>query len=168
MDWDCPAAIDFEKFRECLTRTVEQGLVVKELGKNRPDFENFQALDSIGDLVQEIKSLSQGREILLLDGFMLYWDAQLEEMFDLKLFLHAPKHTLLTRRISRPIYVTEQGTWSDPPNYFDDVVWPNYLQYNQRVFNDDKENYVMIDTLKHSQEEMIQVALETIRNALKN
>lgn len=23
------------------------------------------------------------------------------------------------------------GYWEDPPGYFDDIVWPNYLMYNE-------------------------------------
>ena len=27
----------------------------------------------------------------------------------------------------------ETGYWKDPPGYFDEIVWPQYVQYNQRA-----------------------------------
>jgi nicotinamide/nicotinate riboside kinase len=29
--------------------------------------------------------------------------------------------------------MNETGYWKDPPGYFDEIVWPQYVQFNQRA-----------------------------------
>ncbi|KAJ2787423.1 ribosylnicotinamide kinase [Coemansia interrupta] len=36
----------------------------------------------------------------------------------------------LSRREAREGYATKDGVWTDPPGYFDSIVWPNFTKYN--------------------------------------
>ena len=168
MDWDCPDAIDFDGFKAFLL-DISRGHVESKLGANRPTIDANQIDDDFRTrmeaLVHKIKRNLGGKKLILIDGYMLYLSEEIERLFDLKLFLHAPRAELENRRMKRPKYLTEQGTWSDPPEYFDLVVWPNYLKYNQRVFSN-QNSYEMIDTLKSSVQDVIVLALQKILDLL--
>ncbi|CAB4374212.1 unnamed protein product [Rhizophagus irregularis] len=73
--------------------------------------------------------------ILLVDGFLLYVDQDVINELDTKLFVNASYDTLKTRRENRSVYVTIEGFWVDPPNYFDDIVWPNYAKANKHILD---------------------------------
>ena len=38
------------------------------------------------------------------------------------------------RREARNGYVTLEGFWEDPPDYFDKIVWPNYVEEHHCLF----------------------------------
>jgi len=81
--------------------------------------------------------------LILVDGFMLYHrdgdeaeqtSPTLASLLDLKLLLRAPYAVAKGRRESRNGYHTADGFWTDPPGYFDGIVWPNYVQYHRHLF----------------------------------
>jgi len=36
----------------------------------------------------------------------------------------------VNKRRSKRGYVTTEGYWTDPPEYFDTIVWPYFVKYN--------------------------------------
>ena len=30
------------------------------------------------------------------------------------------------------------GFWIDPPNYFDEIVWPNHIKYHKHLYSGEK------------------------------
>lgn len=78
------------------------------------------------------------RKLLIVDGFLLFpsppLPAALPLLFDVKVLLRVNRDVAKERREARPGYVTLDGFWSDPPGYFDDVVWPNYVESHARYF----------------------------------
>ncbi|KAF9560759.1 ribosylnicotinamide kinase [Mortierella alpina] len=141
-NWDCPEAIDFK----ALTATLEH---VKENGRFPDGFDSLEEKNPIGskelsspvpqeildtlskDILAQIPEDERDRtKFVILDGFILYVDETLCKALDVKFFLTAPYQILKERRESRKGYATLEGYWEDPPGYFDDVVWPNYLVYN--------------------------------------
>ncbi|KAG9323863.1 hypothetical protein KVV02_003523 [Mortierella alpina] len=141
-NWDCPEAIDFK----ALATTLEY---VKEHGRFPDGFDSLEEKNPIGsketsspvppemldtmrkDMLAQIPEDERHRtKFVILDGFILYVDETLCKALDIKFFLTAPYQTLKERRESRKGYATLEGYWEDPPGYFDDVVWPNYLVYN--------------------------------------
>ncbi|KAG9061414.1 ribosylnicotinamide kinase [Linnemannia hyalina] len=141
-NWDCPEAIDFQS----LIKTLHH---VKEYGEFPEGFDSLEdknpvgskekstpipqnVLDSLGDrIMAEVSEGSGTTKFVILDGFILYVDEQLRNTIDVKFFLTAPYQVLKDRRESRKGYATLEGYWEDPPGYFDDIVWPNYLIYNE-------------------------------------
>ncbi|KAF9284301.1 ribosylnicotinamide kinase [Linnemannia elongata] len=141
-NWDCPEAIDFQS----LIKTLHH---VKEHGEFPEGFDSLEdknpvgskenstpipqnVLDSLRDrIIAEVSEKSDTTKFVILDGFILYVDEQLRNTIDVKFFLTAPYQVLKDRRESRKGYATLEGYWEDPPGYFDDIVWPNYLIYNE-------------------------------------
>ena len=66
----------------------------------------------------------------------MYHSVEVNELIDAKFFLDVDKDVCRSRREKREGYVTVDGFWSDPPLYFDRVVWPNFLRYNAHVHDD--------------------------------
>ncbi|KAF9089553.1 ribosylnicotinamide kinase [Mortierella sp. AD031] len=141
-NWDCPEAIDFQSLIATLTH-------VKQHGYFPEGFDSLEDKNPVGSkeattpipqdvldgfrskVMEQVPVEDRGRtKFVILDGFILYVDEALRETIDVKFFLTAPYGVLKERRESRKGYATLEGYWVDPPGYFDDVVWPNYLIYN--------------------------------------
>ena len=76
---------------------------------------------------------------MLVEGFLLFGESVREELgrlFDLAILLRATRASAGTRRVNRNGYVTLEGFWQDPPGYFEDVVWPNYVKEHGYLFED--------------------------------
>ncbi|KAF9404037.1 ribosylnicotinamide kinase [Mortierella sp. AD011] len=141
-NWDCPEAIDFDSLISTLT-------FVKEHGKFPDGFDSLEdknpvgsetSSDPIPDQVLEswreqiMDQIPQDKrphtKFVIIDGFILYVNERLRKTIDVKFYLSASYQILKERRESRKGYATLEGYWVDPPGYFDDIVWPNYLAYN--------------------------------------
>ncbi|CAO3650720.1 unnamed protein product [Cunninghamella blakesleeana] len=70
---------------------------------------------------------------LIVDGFMLLSDPQVYELLDYRVFVTASYATLKKRREERQGYHTLEGYWVDPPNYFDYIVWPEFLKQHKHI-----------------------------------
>lgn len=78
------------------------------------------------------------RKLLIVEGFLLFpsppLPAALPPLFNTKILLRVDRDVAKQRREARAGYVTLEGFWADPPGYFDDVVWPNYVESHQRYY----------------------------------
>lgn len=129
-DWDCPEAIDFESFRKYLSE-VKQGKIT-EIKSIETDPDLKLTSSEIASLAPRVPH--HDYEIVFVEGFMLFHDTQVAEQFDISLFFYASYDTLRTRREARPGYVTAEGFWTDPPNYFRDIVWPAFCRTHEQFF----------------------------------
>lgn len=139
-NWDCPKAIDFEKFADyvhklksnaCHTMQIDSLEIEADLQLTEEDTKHFR------HKIETYKCILQGKTIVFIDGFMLFHDRKISNLFDIRLFFHASFETLKRRRESREGYNTVEGFWVDPPGYFDKLVWPEYIKNHQHLF----ENY---------------------------
>ncbi|KAG0245677.1 ribosylnicotinamide kinase [Mortierella sp. GBA43] len=122
---------------------------VKEHGRFPEGFKSYESVNPVGSHTTQSpiaeETLATLRETIMdqiplddrpntkfviLDGFILYVNEALRRTIDIKFFFTAPYQILKERRESRKGYDTMDGYWVDPPGYFDDIVWPNYLTYN--------------------------------------
>ncbi|KAI1291649.1 ribosylnicotinamide kinase [Mortierella claussenii] len=144
VNWDCPEAIDF-------TALIKTLLFVKENGQFPDGFDSLEDKNPVGSstpsipipdqtlkmfterIMSQIPAVEDRNHVkfVILDGFILYVNEQLRKSIDIKFFLTAPYKTLKERRESRKGYATLEGYWVDPPGYFDDMVWSNYLAWNE-------------------------------------
>ncbi|KAF9363176.1 ribosylnicotinamide kinase [Mortierella sp. NVP85] len=140
-NWDCPGAINFEQMISTLT-------YVKEHGQFPPEFNSLEDKNPVGSkpsipiadevllpMKEKVMNLippedRENTKFVILDGFILYVNEALRKTIDIKFFLTAPYQILKERRESRKGYATLEGYWEDPPGYFDNIVWPNYLIWN--------------------------------------
>ncbi|KAI0319579.1 P-loop containing nucleoside triphosphate hydrolase protein [Amylostereum chailletii] len=113
----------------------------------------------------------------LVDGFLMYWDKEIVDALDVRIFLRVPYEVLKQRREERVGYATAEqlaapeGTfWRDPPGYFDELVWPAYLDAHRSIFeNSDPVNgapilpgLIFIEPLKTSMTELVVQCCDTL------
>ena len=73
--------------------------------------------------------------VLLVEGFLLYYSAVVRKLLDIRLFIRIPRDTMHKRRTERANYILDNGeVWQDPPFYFDQIVWPAYLEAHAGMF----------------------------------
>lgn len=133
-NWDCAEAIDWTKFRNYISEIRESGGKVLPMKTLEMDSELVLSSDEIAMLRLEV---SFGNcHLVFVDGFMLFHEEDIMLLFDVKLFFRAPYKVLKTRRENRLGYNTVAGFWTDPPNYFDTTVWPEFVRSHLRLFVD--------------------------------
>ncbi|KAL9103578.1 MAG: hypothetical protein Q9163_001380 [Psora crenata] len=159
-DWDCAAALDIVKFRETLSHIKATGQVTEETlrqGNFDDGVHGSQRISpcTIARARQKVEQWPRGlltkqknkngnnnknvksRPIVLVEGFLLFGHSvqeSLAPLFDLQILLRATFAAARARRARRNGYVTLQGFWQDPPRYFEDVVWPNYMREHAWLF----------------------------------
>ncbi|CAI2166280.1 17371_t:CDS:2 [Funneliformis geosporum] len=144
-NWDCQGAIDFESFVRTLchlrtTGTLPPTFFSKENKNERIEVESVELnnlvtelSDRVMNLLKEFGEKKDEWSFLFVDGFLLYVDQDVINELDIKLFVKTKREILKRRREARSGYVTMEGYWEDPPNYFEDIVWPNYIQANKHI-----------------------------------
>jgi len=135
-DWDCIESLDLDGF-------LAQLMYIKETGRLGPGFESkedknsvgqvdldFERIQHLGGMLREMVVRMPGCKVVIVDGFLLYPDAmaQIRDLFDVKLFLNSRYEVLKSRREARTGYVTLEAFWTDPPGYWDQIVWPNFVK----------------------------------------
>ncbi|KAG9007551.1 ribosylnicotinamide kinase [Tulasnella sp. JGI-2019a] len=69
----------------------------------------------------------------VLGIFMLFQEVYDE--LDVRLLLREPEPRVRARRLARSGYHTADGSlWRDPPNYWEQIVWPSYVRAHQGIF----------------------------------
>lgn len=145
-DWDCPEALNFDKFKKYLT-VLKNGEGEPPIDSIQPDDLDLKLLsngiEAIKTIVKEHETkFNNGKQkhIYFIDGFMLFHDPEITNLFDVKLFFHASFATLKRRREARSGYNTVEGFWTDPPEYFEKIVWPAFESSHKYLFtNNDVE-----------------------------
>lgn len=157
MNWDCPEALNLDLFKQELKNLKENGddkltLLSKDLIHNdnvesldkfqlKPEFQTL-VYNKFNTLIQKAESKTKVRKfyVVIVDGFMMFHDDSILNLFDLKLFFRAPYKVLKQRRQKRS-YKTLEGSWVDPPFYFDEFVYKYYNLNHKHLFeNSDVEN----------------------------
>jgi uridine kinase len=129
-DLDAPGAIDFEQLRIDL-RALKNGQDI-----------NIPSYDFITHSRREDMISFPQREVIIVDGILIFTDPKLRDMFDLKVFVECDNDVRLARRITRDIEQRGRDlmgvikhyfsfvkpcfdTWVDPSRRFADIVIPN-------------------------------------------
>ena len=168
-DWDCAEAIDVKKLVAALKRlkasetvqAVLDGVASTEI----PEVEGAES--AVNEVVlnrlrselmaweAEMRLNNQVWErppLLFIDGFLLFGETvcKIREQLDIKILLRSTYEDSKRRRSDRKgIYITHEGYWEDPPGYFDQIVWPNYVKNHQFLFlNENTEGPVNDDMSK--------------------
>lgn len=151
-NWDCAEAIDwarFKKYIESVRRSNGASLPMQSL-------EMDALLKLTAEETHTITSLAYEQippaeyHFVFVDGFMLFHSEEISSLFDVKLLFRAPYEVLKARREARVGYNTVEGFWVDPPNYFDDIVWPEFVKSHQRLFVDQDVGKSLTETAQNS------------------
>ncbi|KAI0296516.1 P-loop containing nucleoside triphosphate hydrolase protein [Multifurca ochricompacta] len=192
-DWDtAPTAIAWPRLRTFLH-------TVKRIARIPDDHSSHDHLneqkpvpltDSVAErwtteitrVQKEVEAASGTRVVWgLVDGFLLYWDQEVVDTFDAKVFLRVPCDVLKERRKKRSGYATaeqmntEGAFWKDPPDYFEQLVYPAYVDAHRSIFiNGDVEqgspllpNLVLIESLELSMNDIVERCCEELIAVLR-
>ncbi|KAF9476378.1 P-loop containing nucleoside triphosphate hydrolase protein [Pholiota conissans] len=189
-DWDAPAgAIAWNRLIDFLK-------LVKRTGEIPPDHHshdhlNEQKVIALSDAVRdrwraEFEKLKKERTTSddervvwgLVDGFLLYWHPEVIAQLDVRIMLRVPHAVLKKRRHERHGYHTAvqsdpEGTlWRDPPHYWENIVYPAYIEAHHDVFEhgdveqgkptDKVEGLVLLESLNISMDEAVERCCEMI------
>ncbi|ODQ82328.1 hypothetical protein BABINDRAFT_5320 [Babjeviella inositovora NRRL Y-12698] len=135
-DWDCPEALNFTQFLQALAEIRQNGELLEEIASLEPDVKLLVSASEVAEISARIQQAFPPHKykFVFVDGFMLYHDPVIVNSLDIRLFLHASYATLKQRREGREAYITKEGTWQDPPGYFDKMVWPAYEKSHKHLF----------------------------------
>lgn len=137
-NWDCVDAIDWDKFKRYIgeVRSTNGALLPMESLEVDSELKlTPQEVDGLKALAAAVLDTLKNH-LVFVDGFMLYHDDEILNLFDVKLFFHAPYEVLKARRAARQGYNTVAGFWTDPPGYFDKIVWPEFANSHKHLFVD--------------------------------
>ncbi|KAG6897724.1 hypothetical protein C0992_011934 [Termitomyces sp. T32_za158] len=147
-DWDAaPGAILWPKLVRFLREVKVSGKIPSDHRSH--DHLNEQKEIKVDDEVRnrwiEVfegirqKREQEGEKIIwgLVDGFLLYWNQEVIDQLDVRIFLRVPEPVLRKRRHERHGYHTAEGSlWRDPPGYWEQIVYPAYVDAHRDVFVD--------------------------------
>ena len=135
-NWDCAEAIDWHRLKRDLTAISNAARAPTNAT------ESIEPQTNLGFLELQVQDLKDRIEqkgidnITFIEGFLLFTgDEELEKHFQRKLFVYGSYDVLKQRRANR-VYVTAEGEWTDPPDYFDAIVWPEYVRNYKSLFTD--------------------------------
>lgn len=106
-NWDLPSNINYELVLKNL-KDLKHGKSAK-----MPFFNKATS--------ERIFKVVEPKEIILVEGFLLYFDRKVAQLFDRKIYIHVLERTQLERRLKRE--VPERAA------YVREVVIPNYRIY---------------------------------------
>ena len=154
-DWDCAEAIDIKRLVGALKRmkagesveAVRDGLPTTETpaaeaARSAVDDPLLERLRSVvGNWEADMKAQRPGwarPQLILIDGFLLFGDSvrEIRDQLDIKILLRSKYEDSKKRREAREGYETLEGFWQDPPGYFDQIVWPNFVKNHGFLFVD--------------------------------
>ncbi|KAK6205006.1 uridine kinase activity protein [Scheffersomyces amazonensis] len=152
-NWDCPEALDFNLFENYLKKLKSGQGLEEKLESRQPSVDlklNQEEEQLLLNKIQLKIPDSETTLFILVDGFMLFHDPKILELFDVNLFFRASFETLRDRRESRDGYNTVEGFWVDPPHYFEKIVWPAFVSSHKYLFENEDINSKLLDNIKSS------------------
>lgn len=141
-------------------------------GEQVQDWDCAEALD-LSRMTENLRKLTHEHRIVIVDGFLLYGNAKLSELYTHRFLLHVDYDTMVARRASRVYPIDgDMDNWTDPPNYVRDIVSPTYLQQHASILSEGVTLYGwavnVVDTSQLSADGVLQVILKLMgaNNAL--
>lgn len=144
-DWDDPrGAIDWERLStkiKALKENVNETLPISHDDLNTPADPIEIDSNRFDDWIERFQRLRRAdrlpKRFIIIDGFLLYWNRECVGNYDLQFFVRESYQVLKERRRIRQTYHTADGlTWRDPPEYWDQIIWPAYLLAHRHMFQD--------------------------------
>ncbi|KAK0226194.1 P-loop containing nucleoside triphosphate hydrolase protein [Armillaria fumosa] len=190
-DWDAaPGAIEWSRLIKFLRHVKASGEIPDDHRSH--DHLNEQKLVQVAEEIkqrwrQEFEKIKEanaeaGERVIwgLVDGFLLYWHPEVIEQLDVRIFLRVPHDVLKERRHQRHGYHTavqsdpEGSLWRDPPMYWEQIVWPAYVDAHRDMFLDgdlehgepgDKvKGALVIEPLTMSMGEVVEACCQVLRD----
>jgi len=193
-DWDSPeGCMQWDQMVSFLQK------IRASSGEIPPDHYSHDHLNEQGEVpvspgvierwTEEFRRIGEEREKggekvtwVLLDGFLLYWNRDVVDQIDVRVLLRAPHDVLRQRRHERNGYHTAVQTdpegelWRDPPRYWEQIVWPAYIEAHKHVFESGNwesgassgnvEDLLIIDELEAGMTRAVNEACEKMKKVI--
>ncbi|XP_059174084.1 nicotinamide riboside kinase 1-like [Physella acuta] len=115
-------------------------------------------------IAKHSSKVSDQISVLVIEGFLIFNHSKLSSLMDYKYFIQINQETCKERRIKR-VYVPP-----DPPGYFENYVWPMYLENLEAITDKDDIEFIdgMLDlnTLFSEILQRINSAIETTASCI--
>ncbi|PPR01343.1 hypothetical protein CVT24_006321 [Panaeolus cyanescens] len=179
-NWDDPeGAVDWDRMANYLIELKKTGV----LGDHHSvaNFNQTAAVPVDDQIISKWKQLSekvfaehQSRSEnlvwVIVDGFLLYWDERIVSTLDVKAFIRVAEDVARARREARSYYSPEGNTWTDPPQYWEKIVWPAYLKAHKHMFeNEDvlsgspkSSELLLFESAKIDMADMVNTVMEKV------
>jgi len=159
-NWDSPEAFELERF----ISAIEYIRLTGSLPEIASIQEESVDVDFTPEQWARLKEKAPTMPITFVDGILMY---SFMSKMDFKIFVRASYDQLKTRRAARSGYATIEGFWRDPPEYFEKIVWPEYVKSHEHLFENGNVNGRLIDPHIHliestSMLEMVEECLDIL------
>lgn len=142
INFDHPRAIDFELLVHHLKELKANNVI------NQPVY-SFVTHNRTGDTIS-----THPRKVMIVEGILILSNAELRDLFDIKIFVHADSDERLIRRLKRDI--AERGRdMEEVLNRYQNTLKPMHQQfieptkaYADIIIPNDKYNTVAIDVVR--------------------
>lgn len=142
INFDHPRAIDFELLVSHL-KDLKEGKTIEQ-----PVY-SFVTHNRTGDVI-----ITHPRKVMIVEGILILANAELRDMFDVKIFVHADSDERLIRRLKRDI--SERGRdMEEVLNRYQTTLKPMHEQFIEPtksfadiIIPNDKYNTVAIDVVR--------------------
>lgn len=127
-NWETPEGIDWKSLRSHLQTALEtfsQAETVPEELNLGPNDENVIQKGQAG------RHLDASTVVLVVEGFLLFYDDQIAEMLHIKIWIDAGLQTCMERRHKRGKASRKQDV-ENSKLWFRDSIWSHYLRYKQK------------------------------------
>lgn len=112
-NWEVPEALDFDRFLASI-RSAKLRLTIMCDECRTKHQETTQSTECTN-------ALNLRRNVLFVEGFLLFINSEVVDLFDRKIFISISRETCHKRR---------QSTTPVPEDYFEQILWPSYLELN--------------------------------------
>jgi len=186
-NWDdAPGAIEWDRMAALLSDLKKTG----SLPASHQSYDSFNETATVP--VEDDKIISEwrvrseklasehlekyGEKLVwaLIDGFLLYWDERIVSNLDVRVFIRVPEVISRARREARAYHTPEGDVWRDPPQYWEKVVWPAYIQAHKHIFegedvmtgnlNGKVKELVLFESTETQIKDMVNTVMERVMN----
>jgi nicotinamide/nicotinate riboside kinase len=91
--------------------------------KDKIDWEHPVSVD-FEKIQKKIEESVQAYDLVITEGILIFYNEQVNELFDKRIFIDIPKSLFYIRR-------KNDTRWGDEPSWYIDYVWESYLEYGK-------------------------------------
>lgn len=143
-NWDHPDAIDFDHLYTDLQAFAD--------GKEVPVQTKSRVLNPTYEETGRLAHVLQSKPIIIVEGYMVFFDQRIRDFFDLKIFLDMPIEESMKRR--------DKVTYNDESVYNEKILFPMHATY---VAPTKKYADFVIDVVQFGKEDVYEKVLDLLK-----
>ncbi len=104
--------------------------------RHRTDWECSESIDFQRYKKEILEKKAQFQHVIT-EGLLNFWDAEIDALFDRRLFCCIKKDIFFDRRL-------QEKRWGFEPKWFIEHVWRSYLKYGQTILSEPKNGVLLV------------------------